>query len=138
MHADFSFVEAEEARKQREQEAANRRFLIILWLMSAIAVGCFIGALVTGARAHEAPSGWKYPLECCSNRDCTEVPASRVSEGPQGYRVTLLPGDHDFITAAASYLIPYASTKPSPDGVFHICILPNMSWICFFAGARGF
>ncbi|GAA4108647.1 hypothetical protein ACFFTN_01250 [Aminobacter aganoensis] len=94
----------------------------------------------TNAKAHEAPSGWRYPLSCCSNRDCGTVPATRVKEGPSGYEVTLLPGDHDFITAKTgprSYVIPYAETKDSPDGLYHICLLPtSLKQLCFFAGAR--
>lgn len=89
------------------------------------------------ARAHEAPSGWVYPAVCCSNRDCNMVKADRVKEGPDGYEVTLLPGDHDFVkTKPVSYVIPYDKVKDSPDGAYHICINPALTMLCFFAGAR--
>lgn len=90
------------------------------------------------ARAHEAPSGWVYPLQCCSNRDCTEIPASRVKEAPDGYHVTLVPGDHDFIKAQTSFLVPYQSAKSAPDGAYHICISPDLRVLCFFAGEKSF
>jgi hypothetical protein len=110
----------------------------LLKALAAIAFIIVAGIIWSEARAHEAPSGWSYPVQCCSNRDCAEIPASRVKESPQGYRVTLVPGDHDFVKAQTSWLIPYEKTKPSPDGVYHICISPTMTMLCFFAGARSF
>lgn len=127
------------AEEDRPVETRERlRFQIVIWLMSLAGVAALVLALATGAKAHEAPLGWSYPLECCHNRDCAEIPSDRVKEGPGGYRVTLLPGDHDFVTAPVSHLIPYGIAKPSPDGLYHICLLPNGAFICFFAGARNF
>lgn len=93
--------------------------------------------LTVPAWGHEAPTGWKYPLVCCSNRDCNMVTAERVREGPNGYEVTLLPGDHDFVTKKpVSYVIPYTKAKVSPDGAYHICISRALTMLCFFAGGR--
>lgn len=106
----------------------------VAWL--AIAIG--LALTVERARGHDAPSGWSYPPMCCSNRDCTEIPAERVKEGPEGYRVTLFPGDHAFVKTQTSFLIPYSEARPSPDGVYHICINEAMRMLCFFAGARSY
>lgn len=104
-----------------------------------IGVAAFALWLAGSAFAHEAPTGWRYPYACCSDRDCNMIDADRVREGPDGYEVTLLPGDHDFVKdSPVSYLIPYERTKDSPDGAFHICISPSLKLICFFAGARMF
>ena len=76
------------------------------------------------ARSHQAPSGWSYPLSCCSGTDCNQIPASRVETRPDGYHVNVVPGDHDFITRATLFVIPYddETVKPSPDGKYHLCI----------------
>ena len=100
--------------------------------------------LFSGAGAHEAiptaakPLGWAYPVSCCSGIDCGEIPARTVTEGPDGYRVHLEPGDHQFVKESVTYLVPYETVKPSPDGMYHICINLEMKLLCFFAGARGF
>lgn len=36
------------------------------------------------ALAHDAPSGWTYPSECCADFDCREVEASTIKEGRGG------------------------------------------------------
>src|SRR4029450_13475217 len=36
-------------------------------------------------RAHDPPTGGKYPWACCSNMDCQPVQSSAVLEKPQGY-----------------------------------------------------
>lgn len=84
------------------------------------------------ARAHEAPSGWSYPFFCCSNRDCARIPAGRVKTGPDGYRVVLQPGDHEFVKDTTAFLIPYANAKDSPDNEYHLCITASMQVLCFF------
>jgi len=121
------------------REAVSTMAIAAMVSLTGVAVGAGIAVLIAQpAWPHEAPTGWMYPMECCSNRDCSEIPSDRVKEGPEGYRVTLLPGDHDFVKAPVSHLIPYAITKPSPDGLYHICLLPSGGFICFFAGARNF
>lgn len=104
-----------------------------------------LGMILLGAttcvregRAHEAPSGWSYPVRCCSGMDCNMIPANRVSEGPQGYRIVLRPGDHDFIKHQTSFLVPYSKAEDSPDGEFHICINMQMDVLCLFAPVRGY
>lgn len=96
------------------------------------------------AAAHQAPSGWFYPFECCAGFDCAAVPSEAVSITAQGYRVTLRPGEHPMIRDREwTDTIPYGEAKPSPDGEFHICIRPAthakapLSRICFWAPPPG-
>jgi hypothetical protein len=117
----------------------------------APAIGCVLiaGGIVLAAAnsapAHQAPSGWIYPWECCSGRDCTIIPASQVRATARGYEARLEPGQHNFLTPATGgrdYVIPYGQAKPSPDGDFHICIRPAYAQtpfglICFFAPPPG-
>lgn len=125
---------------------ANQRFRerrvwrAIIW-GTAIAGSAMLAAALFGvgdAQAHKAPSGWKYPAACCSNRDCGEIPATAVKEGPHGFEVTILPGQHDMVKEKpVRFLIPYGKEKPSPDGLNHICLSPALKMLCFFTGSRG-
>lgn len=109
-------------------------------LGAALALGAVLAAhalcwtvLLTGeARPHSAPSGWAYPLECCSNQDCREVADADVFEGPDGYRLV-----------ASGEVVPYADArvKDSPDGRFHWCSTGGSDTgrtICLFVPPRGF
>ncbi len=82
--------------------------------------------------AHDAESGWMYPLACCSGYDCREVADSDVVEGPQGY-----------VIKVTGEVIPMTSSKvkPSPDGVFHWCSVAGKDdgkTICLFVPPRAF
>ena len=82
--------------------------------------------------AHDAKSGWIYPLECCSNYDCREVEKADIVEGPQGY-----------VIKTTGEVIPMtdAKVKASPDGEFHWCSrggTQDGDTICLFVPPRGF
>lgn len=54
-----------------------------------------------------------YPLACCSEKDCFEVPASEVRATPEGWRID-----------ATGEVIPYDKTRTTPPeggGHFHRC-----------------
>lgn len=115
----------------------------------AVLVGLFLAVLfllVSRAEAHEAtsvdgkPLGWDFPAICCHNRDCAVIPASTVQELPDGYHVTLLPGQHPMLTTKGySGVIPYGQERPSPSGDYAICLAPEGARrLCFFAGDRGY
>ena len=95
----------------------------------------FIAILPIGiipAAAHDAPSGWTYPLACCSDFDCREVADADVVEGPQGY-----------VIKVTGEVIPMTSRKvrPSPDGVYHWCSVNGQqdgATICLFVPPRAF
>lgn len=111
----------------------------------------FWALIVTGARAHQAPTGWEYPLNCCSNKDCAEISAEYVKEGPDGITITLPVGSHPMVTHwPVRYAVPYSDSKikDSPDGVWHICLRQQMilqggarlggDLLCLFQPPRGF
>ena len=84
------------------------------------------------AAAHDAKSGWTYPLACCSDYDCREVADAEVLERPEGY-----------VIKVTGEVIPMTSRKvrPSPDGVFHWCSVAGRNdgkTICLFVPPRGF
>ncbi|MBZ7927634.1 hypothetical protein [Ensifer adhaerens] len=84
------------------------------------------------ALAHDAPSGWSYPMSCCSNFDCREVPAADIGERPQG-----------FIVNATGETIPYKDSRirQSPDGEYHWCSTNGSHTgrtICLFVPPRDF
>lgn len=98
----------------------------------ATALAAAIMWLALPARAHDAPSGWSYPMACCSGYDCREVATDAVHEGPQGY-----------VIVATGEVIAMTSPKvrPSPDGVFHWCSVAGRDdgkTICLFVPPRGF
>ena len=117
------------------------------------ALACAILAsviMVRPARSHQAPTGWSYPLSCCSGMDCGEVRGSLIEELPAGYRITLSPGDHQMILALTVYEVAYGDPriKDAPDGVYHVCVGQQFAsasgpptggrLICFFVPPKGF
>lgn len=130
-----------------DRQVFNR---VIIAVPLVIAVG-FIAAMCAKAKAHTAPSGWSYPLSCCSNRDCREMDASHFVEGPEGITVTLPIGSHPMVQHwPVKFVVPYQDSKikASPDGVWHVCISPqhpNLSGamrgghlLCLFQPPKGF
>ena len=84
------------------------------------------------AAAHDATTGWAYPLAGCSGIDCREVSAEAIIEGPEGY-----------VIKVTGEVIPMTSRKvrDSPDGVFHWCSVkgkPDGATICLFVPPRAF
>lgn len=94
-----------------------------------IYLAVFISLLSTQADSHKAPTGWFYPTNCCSNKDCREI--SSVTEKPDGYHVP------------NGEIIGYLDKKikDSPDGMYHWCTalgLDTGETICLFVPPRGF
>jgi hypothetical protein len=114
-----------------------------LWLIAIfiLAIGCL--ALAVKAVAHEAVSGFVYPASCCwgpsagRTGDCGEIPNASVREGPNGYELSLVPGDHPKVNAPLKLTVPYGKEQISPDSKYHVCLAPDLSPRCFFAGAHG-
>lgn len=77
--------------------------------------------LLVRAFAHNAPSGWTYPLHCCSDRDCHQLADDDVEILPTGW---FIKSDNDFV--------PREKGEPSPDGNYHVCRLPSGHRLCFF------
>lgn len=97
--------------------------------------GAALLALATAplpASAHKAKSGWKYPLECCSNKDCREVSAENISERADGY-----------IISQTGERLGYSDPRlrDSPDGVYHWCSAEGAEdgrTICLFVPPQSF
>lgn len=86
----------------------------------------------TLSHAHDAKSGWMYPLDCCSGVDCREVDADVISERPEGY-VIRLTGER----------LSYSDSRirNSPDGVYHWCSAQGRDdtrTICLFVPPSSF
>lgn len=106
---------------------------ILNWAIGLIVIGGIM-FLAFPSFAHKAPSGWKYDIMCCSNRDCTEINPTRVTVTGDGYHIELVTGDHDMVTAPISFDIVFSDRriKDSPDGAYHACISPNQRLLCFY------
>ena len=90
--------------------------------------------MASSALAHDAPTGWSYPANCCSNYDCREIPAEDVKEVWNGYHMT---------KSKLHEIVPYQSgmVKDSPDGAFHWCTQGGTDagkTICLFVPPRSF
>lgn len=71
---------------------------------------CFVLAFIVPAGAHEAPSGWRYPVSCCGLRDCAPLPANALEPTPDGWRII-----------ATGEVIPYGQVRASGDNQNHRC-----------------
>jgi hypothetical protein len=125
------------------------RIATLLVIASCFAV--LIGmAAWSVARGHEAPLGWQYALQCCSNQDCSQIPASAVQEGPQGYTLNITPEMNNQLAVAKTFTVPYGDSRiryDGQDGYFHVCIgsaspafvdtEPNRL-LCLYVPPRGF
>ena len=82
--------------------------------------------------AHDAKSGWMYPVDCCSNRDCREVAAELISERPEGYFIKL---NGERLAYSDSRI------RQSPDGIYHWCSAQGRDdtrTICLFVPPNSF
>jgi hypothetical protein len=66
--------------------------------------------LLSKASAHDAPSGWSYAPECCSNHDCREIKDDAVSLVTGGWRIK-----------ATGEIMAQQEVRQSRDGRFHRC-----------------
>lgn len=70
------------------------------------------------AFGHHAPSGWKYPGECCGKNDCFPLPnpPDDVKWTPGGWLIT-----------ETNETIPFDKAQVSGDAHWHRCILTEWS-----------
>jgi hypothetical protein len=93
---------------------------------AVILAAASLGLTVSPALSHQAKSGWTYPLECCSDRDCQEVPETAISMAPEG-----------FVIGPTGETLGYSDPRlrDSPDGVYHWCSVgqaANTRTLCLF------
>ncbi|CAN7716681.1 hypothetical protein [Bosea sp. LjRoot237] len=104
---------------------------------AAINIAIMLAASAMQAHAHQAPSGWDYPFECCSGADCARIDAGAVREVSSGFVVTIAPGRHPmWPTERRDQLIldiPHQKARRSPDGFWHLCINDAGEFLCFYA-----
>jgi len=83
-------------------------------------LACVLIAFAPGALAHDAASGWAYDPFCCNGDsetgDCQMIPSKSVKVTPNGYRVTLVPGDHRLVTRYHVFLLPLTKAM-QPDAL---------------------
>lgn len=101
----------------RRQEPARGPVLTIfiglaavLSVMLVIAVAGVLLSAWSPARAHSF-----YPWECCSSQDCWPMGRDADAREPDP-----LPTASGWLLQDGSF-VPYAATRPSPDGRFHVC-----------------
>lgn len=99
-------------------------------LIAALAMA-MVYVVVGEAGAHQAPTGWVYPIACCSNQDCREVGDAHVVESVDGYHVP------------SGEVVAYRDrrVRNSPDGRYHWCTSAGSDdgrTICLFVPARSF
>lgn len=90
---------------------------------------------LTVSEAHEAPSGWSYPIECCSGLDCAPVEKTEF----------LTPADSTSLpqmvltTRIGTTIVPKTAIwRQSKDNRFHVCMKtydknPATNFLCVFA-----
>lgn len=97
--------------------------------------------LLPAAYAHQAQSGWTYPVECCSDtQDCQAISGRDVSMDDQGYIVTLKPGEHRHVPEGGTFYMLDSQIKQSRDDNFHVCIHEYTNGpgaICLFIPTQG-
>lgn len=109
--------------------------------MFAAAVASFVAAWSLAARAHTAPSGWRYDPECCGVMDCAPVPPGAVREAQGGYVVTLRAGDHPMVTDAGLVAaVPHGDPRirVSGDEHRHVCVsATSVRVLCIYVPPGG-
>lgn len=95
--------------------------VVILGLLSAAVA---IALTVEPAWPHDAPTGWTYDYNCCSTKDCHQLPLGTVRLSNNGYQVSLTPEQHHQLIRSTTFTIGYADAKirPSKDEFYHACI----------------
>ncbi len=74
------------------------------WIVTGIiAISCIV------AQAHNAPSGWMYPQECCNETDCHPVSCDALHEVDGGI-------------AFLDFKFTKEMIRNSQDGYCHVCI----------------
>jgi hypothetical protein len=117
------------------------------WAVTALAAA-FIGGLAGmtachPAQAHPVPGldgTIVYPSGCCRSAatdrdgDCAPIDDQYVTEGPDGYEISLPVGAHPKLLHKGYIgVVPYSTARQPIDGRYHICLSTDgASRYCFF------
>jgi hypothetical protein len=86
-----------------------------------IAITAAALAAAMPACAHQASSGWTYPVECCSGTDCHEIPSGAVRLNPDGSYTVLATGEVFVSPGRISAGSSARAFRWSQDEHFHRC-----------------
>lgn len=100
-------------------------FVVSVVCSAAFIAFMFVCLLIRPAGAHDTGKGWAYPWECCSDKDCEEISATRARPVQGGY---LIDGKHH---------VPQDQVRHSPDGRYHACFPQPDVLKCFWAPPSG-
>jgi hypothetical protein len=99
------------------------------WLLAGSMALCIYVLATAKVLPHQAPSGWQYPPECCSNQDCKPMADIDIPKP--------LPGGDWLLTTGE--VVPRSKVKWSPDGHYHLCKLEwePFTTYCLFVPPQG-
>jgi hypothetical protein len=81
----------------------------MFWQCTLSVLGLALTFTITFALAHDAPSGWHYPIGCCNEGDCKPVPCDSITETKDGYEWH-------------GILFNSTLVRPSGDQSCHVCV----------------
>ena len=98
-------------------------------LLNCIIWAVFFALIVClPVRGHEAPSGWAYDHDCCSNQDCRPlslIEVKSIVQVPGGYQATVDGFD-------APVFFYQNKIRPSKDQFFHGCVGSSGTGYCLY------
>ena len=112
----------------------DNRITFIIGFLLVVILSVLLASYASG---HQAPSGMKYPPECCHDLDCAPVDNAARTNPTDGSLPQLI-----VTTKHGTVAVPHDfDVRMSEDNLMHACIrkLPNgqMKLICFFVPPTG-
>lgn len=100
---------------------------------AAIAAVLALGLMATPALPHDWFDPW-----CCNGQDCAEIADGRVKVLPDGYEITIRPGDHPMAKTTIVHKVAFKDTRVSKTGKHAACLFPDETVMrCFYAAVGG-
>lgn len=122
--------------ERRASEGAPAAYVAIAAALALTLIALIVTLLwPSSAEAHD----W-YDAVCCSDEDCAPVRAATVRATPDGWEVTLAPGDHPMVQEPLRHVYPYDSprVRPSRDQDFHACVsVHGQRMLCLYVPVFG-
>jgi hypothetical protein len=114
--------------------SVRTRFVAVGQAISVIIRSLIAVLLLIGDRAgaHEWYTGRTNAAgrDCCGGRHCHAVPDGTVTEVLGGYRVVTTLDDPELgLTYSIDHVYNYTERILSPDGHWHICVVPDGGWL---------
>lgn len=109
-------------QRKRLKERRERRLRLAGHALRAAAVTALAVAATLALTGEARPHSW-YDADCCDTRDCAPVPAARIVPEGDGWRVTILPGQHPLATAPVEVVLRGSAVRLSQDHQPHACVV---------------